>query len=884
MGISTNSKVAFVCANDESAWAKPYIDELNVPTKGSVGGFSSIDVPGAGWWDASDNDVSVPVRICEVLDNGRTIIMSSDFYGLINPARMDLPVSLQAVVYASESCQSEPQDPIYSVLAENVRSHNFSDTSEVNKPAWFDYDKMISEGYDLIEDAAWDEEAEENRFNPDPAISEYQDALVKGRDDAFTNLVARVKSLETLSTPFIEKPELATVMGFLKSINHEAAEEELGYDFSGCPQYPTWDYTNTKIIYDDYRIKLSGDLQKIIEDGKKIAAEAEAERQKYLAQFTPTKVGMSREEYASAYKASLEGAEDVTGILKVLETLGLPEQSGKKIKGYILERIESLTSPVGQKLIDATTGETLEALVRGIYNKGRWNNFKLEDEVDEEPAVEEEEDPEVLFQDSLANCEFDKIFSRADELKELILGSIDEIASNFTGENGFEATGEEPQWLLTALLKAGAEFGSGGGSDDDYEIADESTSEDNSPYRNEIASLLVRLEAKAKKLLLDKPRNNEAIEWVAKLRYVFTEVIGENGQSIANYLSLGGYGMCGFNEEQIAAGVPFEADQWSNDGDCFGFYHDYLDNAEPQCFKRYLPEGWVPTTWEIDVAGSDLTFEGKRVCITGKLGETREVWEAWVKDAGGTVAAGVSKTTDYLIAGSDAGSKLAKAEELGVTVLNEEQAKAILDCVCEEIQENWAALIIDKLTKDLPADTTDGYFKIDDSVEVHIEVGASVADIQTWLKERVGTESIIQQYTDPKEVEEMKIKWVAADKTNNVSVWYYDNECGSIANLIKVTLNTKEDVLAYCEDENSTWGGHLSVLKIVENEDGQTKVLVGQELTQAYGFDWGDNLSEIFNNDGQYQDLFELISDDTEDAEKEVEELIRKGLWPKQKN
>ena len=87
MGISTNSKVAFICANDETAWAQRFIDELKVPTKGKVGGFSSTDVNGAGWWE--DEGVSVPVSICDVRDNGKTIVMSSDYYGLLNPARMD---------------------------------------------------------------------------------------------------------------------------------------------------------------------------------------------------------------------------------------------------------------------------------------------------------------------------------------------------------------------------------------------------------------------------------------------------------------------------------------------------------------------------------------------------------------------------------------------------------------------------------------------------------------------------------------------------------------------------------------------------------------------------------------------------------------------------
>jgi hypothetical protein len=73
-----------------------------------------------------------------------------------------------------------------------------------------------------------------------------------------------------------------------------------------------------------------------------------------------------------------------------------------------------------------------------------------------------------------------------------------------------------------------------------------------------------------------------------------------------------------------------------------------------------------------------IEFTGKRVCVTGKLSQTRGEIEALLKASGAIIAGSISKTTDFLIAGSEAGSKLAKAQELGVTVLTEEEMMTAL--------------------------------------------------------------------------------------------------------------------------------------------------------------------------------------------------------------
>ncbi len=70
---------------------------------------------------------------------------------------------------------------------------------------------------------------------------------------------------------------------------------------------------------------------------------------------------------------------------------------------------------------------------------------------------------------------------------------------------------------------------------------------------------------------------------------------------------------------------------------------------------------------------------GKTLVLTGTLPDlTREQATEMIMAAGGKVTGSVSKKTDYVVAGESAGSKLAKAEQLGVTVLNEAGLRELL--------------------------------------------------------------------------------------------------------------------------------------------------------------------------------------------------------------
>ncbi len=72
-------------------------------------------------------------------------------------------------------------------------------------------------------------------------------------------------------------------------------------------------------------------------------------------------------------------------------------------------------------------------------------------------------------------------------------------------------------------------------------------------------------------------------------------------------------------------------------------------------------------------------FTGKTIVITGTLSKmSRDEAKEQIERRGGKVSGSVSKKTDFLVAGEDAGSKLTKAKELGVTVLDEQQFAALL--------------------------------------------------------------------------------------------------------------------------------------------------------------------------------------------------------------
>jgi DNA ligase (NAD+) len=102
----------------------------------------------------------------------------------------------------------------------------------------------------------------------------------------------------------------------------------------------------------------------------------------------------------------------------------------------------------------------------------------------------------------------------------------------------------------------------------------------------------------------------------------------------------------------------------------FDFFRNPKNHA---LLKRLADAGVQPTAPEIAVAAQEGPFAGKTIVITGTLAQfSREQAQDEIRKRGGKVTDSVSKKTDYLVVGKDAGSKLAKAQKLGIAILDEE--------------------------------------------------------------------------------------------------------------------------------------------------------------------------------------------------------------------
>ena len=105
--------------------------------------------------------------------------------------------------------------------------------------------------------------------------------------------------------------------------------------------------------------------------------------------------------------------------------------------------------------------------------------------------------------------------------------------------------------------------------------------------------------------------------------------------------------------------------------------HGYFeDEGNREVVTALLDAGVKPEPPEVVKGGA---FTGKTVVLTGTLSTmSRDEAKEAIERRGGKVSGSVSKKTDLLVAGEEAGSKLTKAKELGVAVVNETEFATML--------------------------------------------------------------------------------------------------------------------------------------------------------------------------------------------------------------
>jgi DNA ligase (NAD+) len=108
----------------------------------------------------------------------------------------------------------------------------------------------------------------------------------------------------------------------------------------------------------------------------------------------------------------------------------------------------------------------------------------------------------------------------------------------------------------------------------------------------------------------------------------------------------------------------------------YNFFHSPAGEA----LVAALRAAGVKLTEDVVVSTGPTPLAGKTVVVTGTLVKyKRSEIEARIVQLGGKAGSSVSKNTDYLVAGADAGSKLDKARSLGVPILSEDEFETLID-------------------------------------------------------------------------------------------------------------------------------------------------------------------------------------------------------------
>lgn len=109
--------------------------------------------------------------------------------------------------------------------------------------------------------------------------------------------------------------------------------------------------------------------------------------------------------------------------------------------------------------------------------------------------------------------------------------------------------------------------------------------------------------------------------------------------------------------------------------------HEFFANPETVALLQRLRQLGLNMETKSEAAGPKLaqTLSGKTFVLTGTLSMDRSQAEKMIKARGAKPSSSVSKKTDFVVAGANAGSKLQKAQELGITVLGEDEFLKLME-------------------------------------------------------------------------------------------------------------------------------------------------------------------------------------------------------------
>lgn len=110
----------------------------------------------------------------------------------------------------------------------------------------------------------------------------------------------------------------------------------------------------------------------------------------------------------------------------------------------------------------------------------------------------------------------------------------------------------------------------------------------------------------------------------------------------------------------------------------------YLASPSNRDLLARLKELGLNMEMQVQAVSEEHPFYGKTMVFTGTMPTLgRAEAQTMAQDVGAKVSGSVSKKTDYVVAGAEAGSKLTKAEQLGVTVIDEAEFLRLLSGAAE---------------------------------------------------------------------------------------------------------------------------------------------------------------------------------------------------------